>query len=303
MSESSDAAHTCVMRISTTEKAARQMTTILGEMFDPEETAVAAFETDSGEWLLEAYFAHDPVENHVRDLIRPIVGEQADSAQFHQLMAQDWVKASLEGLKPVRAGRFLVYGEHDKGAARANDWAMRIDAALAFGTGHHGTTHGSLLALEAQLKRGRPKAVLDVGTGTGILAFGAARALKQTIVAGDIDPVAIEVARENARLNQLHPWLDFYVASGLHHPKTRGRKFDMIIANILARPLCRLAPSLTRALVPHGTIILSGLLVSDVPAVLSAYRSQGLYLVQKGVREGWVVLTLKRGFPRRVGEG
>jgi ribosomal protein L11 methyltransferase len=289
---------TCVMRLSTTEKAARHTTDLLGEMFDPTETAVAAFETDAGDWLLEAYFAHDPDETWVRDLIRPIVGDEANRAQFTQLTAQDWVKASLDGLKPVRAGRFLVYGEHDTGVARPHEWAMRIDAALAFGTGHHGTTHGCLLALEAELKKKRPSSVLDVGTGTGILAFGAARALHMKIVAGDIDPVAVDVARSNAWLNRLHPWLDFYVGAGLQHTLTRGKRFEIIMANILARPLCRLAPTMSRALSLHGRLILSGLLVSDVPAVLSAYRTQGLYCVKRSVREGWATLVLARGTER-----
>lgn len=290
---------TCVMRVATTENTARKMTELLGEMFDPDETAVASFETADGAWFLEAYFAYDPDQEAIRTLLRPMLGDAVMAAQFSRIAPQDWVKASLEGLKPVRAGRFLVYGEHDAGVARPHEWAMRIDAALAFGTGHHGTTHGCLLALAAELKKKRPKSIIDVGTGTGILAFGAARALKMKVVASDIDPVAVLVAKENARLNGLHPWLDFYVGAGMHHAKARSKRFEIIIANILARPLCRLAPSLAKALLPHGKVILSGLLVSDVPAVLSAYRMQGLYLMHKGVREGWATLTLARGVSRR----
>ncbi len=294
---------TCVMRIATTENTARKMTELLGEMLDPDETAVASFETQDGRhWFLEAYFTYEPDQEALRNLLRPMLGDDAMHAQFSSLTPQDWVKASLEGLRPVRAGRFLVYGEHDTGVARPHEWAMRIDAALAFGTGHHGTTHGCLLALEAELKKKRPQSIIDVGTGTGILAFGAARALKMKIVAGDIDPVAVRVAQENARLNGLHPWLDFYVGAGLQHPKARSKRFEIIIANILARPLCKLASSLAKALLPHGKVILSGLLVSDVPAVLSAYRMQGLYLVRKDVREGWATLVLARGGTRVLRE-
>ena len=156
-----------------------------GSWFDPR--MVAAFETADGRtWLLEAYFAEPPDEDGIRELARPVVGDAIDGATFDTLGRTDWVKASLEGLKPVRAWRFLVHGAHDRPSVRTNDLSIEIEAALAFGTGHHGTTRGCLLALAAELKRRRPRAVLDVGTGTGILAFAAAKALHSRVVAGDI---------------------------------------------------------------------------------------------------------------------
>src|SRR3954466_4301803 len=232
---------THVMRLHTSERSARAITDLLGEVFDPTETAVAAFEPEGGgPWLLEAYFAREPDETAIRNLVRPIVGPQADAASFERLDPKDWVAASLEGLRPVRAGRFLVHGSHDRGIARSNDWALQIEAALAFGTGHHGTTRGCLLALADELKRRRPRRMLDVGTGTGILAFAAARALRSTVVAGDIDAVAIEVADGNARLNGVRPHLRLYVGAGVQHAVANRRgHFDLVMANILARPLRR----------------------------------------------------------------
>lgn len=287
---------THVMRLATDEHTARAMTDILGELFDPAETAVASFEVTDGEWQLEAYFAHEPDEASIREAVRPVVGNAADGAVFSAIEAKDWVKASLDGLKPVRAGRFLVHGSHDRPSVRANDIAIEIDAALAFGTGHHGTTKGCLLALVDELKRRRPRHVLDVGTGTGILALAAARTLRRVVVGGDIDPVAVEVAGANARLNGVGDLVRLYAAPGVQHRlAARPGHFDLVFANILARPLRRLAPSIVAVLAPRGTLILSGLLPRDVPGVLSAYAAQGLYLARRADLEGWVALTLKRG--------
>jgi ribosomal protein L11 methyltransferase len=288
---------THVLRLDTDEKSARAMTDLLGEMFDPTETAVAAFEDEDGKtWRLEAYFADEPDEAFVRGLIRPVIGAQADEAEFRTIAEQDWVRSSLEGLKPVRAGRFLIHGSHDREARRANDLAIEIEAALAFGTGHHGTTLGCLRALVAERKRRRPRHVLDVGTGTGILAFAAAKELRRPVVAGDLDGEAVTTARENARLNGLGPWLKLYHAGGTRHRMAaRDRHFDLVFANILARPLRLLAPSLARVVAPGGTLVLSGLIERDVPGVLSAYRHQGFALSQRGVIEGWVHLVLRRG--------
>ena len=295
---------THVMRLHTDERSARAMTDLLGEVFDPAETAVAAFESqDNGPWLLEAYFAREPDEAAIRDLVRPIVGAEAEAAAFERLDPKDWVAASLEGLQPVRAGRFLIYGSHDRRIVRANDWALEIEAALAFGTGHHGTTRGCLLALADELKRRRPRRVLDVGTGTGILALAAAKALKRPIVAGDIDPEAVRVARDNAHLNGVAGLTTFYIAPGVRHPSAnRPRRFTLVTANILARPLKRLAPALAQVLASGGALILSGLLARDVPGVLSAYAAQGLALERRRDLDGWATLVLRRGGadPRRL---
>jgi ribosomal protein L11 methyltransferase len=288
---------THVFRLTTDERSARVMTELIGEIFDPAETAVASFETeDGGPWLLEAYFAREPDEKAIRDLVRPLVGDEADKGVFLPLTQQDWIKSSLEGLKPVRAGRVLVHGSHDRGQRRPNDLAIEIEAALAFGTGHHGTTKSCLLAFVDELKQRRPRRVLDVGTGTGILAFAAAKTLKSRVVAGDIDPEAVRVARENARLNGIAQWLTLYVGPGVRHREAdRPGYFDLVFANILAKPLRTLAPSLARVATSDGTLILSGLLARDVPGILSAYEPQGWRLQRRYDLEGWAALVLKRG--------
>ncbi|SCY69500.1 50S ribosomal protein L11 methyltransferase [Microvirga guangxiensis] len=291
---------THVFRITTDERSARAMTDLIGEIFDPAETAVAAFETvEDGPWLLEAYFAHEPNETAIRDLVRPIVGEEADKGVFLPLEQKDWVKASLEGLRPVRAGRVLVHGSHDREHRRTNDIAIEIEAGLAFGTGHHGTTLSCLQAFVDELKIRTPRHVLDVGTGTGILAFAAAKVLKRPVVAGDIDPEAVRVAKENARLNGIGPWMRLYVGPGTRNAEAdRPGHFDLVFANILAKPLRILAPSLARVASNDGTLILSGLLGHDVPGVLSAYAHQGWYLQRRYNLEGWAALVLKRGSAR-----
>ncbi|MCO5091921.1 50S ribosomal protein L11 methyltransferase [Bosea sp. (in: a-proteobacteria)] len=293
-----------VLELSTSGEQARSLTELLGEIFDPTETAISAFEVEEGvttlslntPWKVEIYFANPPDEDAVRDLLRPIVGDLADSTPFTTVDTRDWVANSLDGLKPVRAGRILVHGAHDRGVVRPNDVAIEIEAALAFGTGHHGTTAGCLMALEAELKKRRPRHGIDVGTGTGILGLALALRTKRKVVAGDIDAVAVAVAAHNARANHAPHALDLYAAPGLRHAKAnRPGRFDLVLANILAGPLKRLAPSIARVLAGNGTLILSGLLAMDVAGVVSAYRHQGVHLASHSLREGWATLVMKKG--------
>jgi ribosomal protein L11 methyltransferase len=290
---------TTTLRLSTTQARARVLTEALAEVFDPESTAVAAFEQEGdadekGNWLVEIYFAEAPDEAAVLGLVEIVAGKAAArSMRFAPLGARDWVASSLEGLKPIRAGRFLVHGAHDRSCVLANDIGIEIEASLAFGTGHHGTTKGCLLALDRILRQVRPTRVLDVGTGTGVLAIAAAKLLRSEIVAGDIDPIAIEVARHNARQNGVASRLRLYCAPGLRHPLAASRaSFDLVLANILAKPLARLSPALAAALAPAGKLVLSGLLQADVALVLSAFRRQGLHLVRGSLIEGWATLIL-----------
>ena len=170
-----------------------------------------------------------------------------------------------------------------------------IEAALAFGTGHHGTTRGCLTMLDFILKRRRPRKILDVGTGTGVLALAAARALRQRVAAGDIDPIAVDAARKNARLNGAAPWVAPVVAAGVGHPALKaGAPYDLIFANILAKPLRLMAPSLARVATPGADIVLSGLLARDVPGVRTAFAAQGLALARRLDIDGWATLLIRR---------
>jgi ribosomal protein L11 methyltransferase len=223
--------------------------------------------------------------------------ETAARAEFAKIAKEDWVQKSLAGLEPVRAGRLLVHGSHDRDRLRANDVGVEIEAALAFGTGHHGTTLGCLRALDRILKRRRPRRVLDVGTGTGVLAIAAAKLLHAPVACGDIDPVAVETARANAIANGAGPYVRPVVAVGLRHEAMAGR-YDLIFANILAKPLRLLAPSIARAAGPGAELVLSGLLARDVAGVLSAYRAQGFALAERGDIDGWATLALRRGGAR-----
>ena len=211
------------------------------------------------------------------------------------LEAEDWVAKSLEGLPPVREGRFVVRGRHARGGEPAGIVAIDIDAGLAFGTGHHATTVGCLAAIERSLARRRPRRPLDLGTGTGVLAIAIARLAKVGVMASDIDPVAARVAAGNARANGVGPWVRPFVAVGMADRRLSSGGFDLVVANILARPLERLAPAIGRALAPRATVILSGLRVPDGRRVEAAYRRQGLVLTRRDARDGWLTLTFQRG--------
>ena len=195
----------------------------------------------------------------------------------------------------MRCGRFVVHGAHDRAAVRSCEIGIEIEAALAFGTGHHGTTRGCLHMFADLARRARPRTILDVGTGTGVLAIAAARTIHRPVVAGDIDPVSVATARANARANRAGAYVRPVQARGVAHPAlAAGGPYDLVFANILARPLRELAPALRRLLAPRGRIVLSGLLARDVPGVLAAYRAQALPLLMRRDIEGWATLCVGR---------
>lgn len=277
--------------------SARRISDYIGESLDPQDTACASFENDDGQWQIALHFRQPPDEAMVRDLIALAAGEEAGrSVTFEAVAAKDWVAESLSGLTPVRAGRFIVHGGHDRVHVKTNDLGIEIEAALAFGTGHHGTTRGCLLALDDLAKRRRFHNVLDLGTGSGVLAIAAAKRLHSRILATDIDRIAVGAARSNAQLNRAGPMVTLLHATGTKAPAiSRRAPYDLVFANILLAPLLRLAVPLSRLVAVDGRLVLSGLLPSHTNAVLSIYRAQGLTLVKRTILEGWATLVLKRG--------
>jgi ribosomal protein L11 methyltransferase len=283
---------TILARLTCDEPAARRLATFFDERLG-DDVAVAAFENDAGQWAVEITFATAPDQNAIRELVE---AGGADPARllFAELSEKDWVAASLADLTPVRAGRFLVHGAHHRGRFPANLIGIEIEAALAFGTGHHGTTRGCLLALDTLLKQRRRARVLDVGTGTGVLAIAAAKTLHSAVQTTDIDPVAVRTANANARHNGVAAFITNRVADGRRGLPWRG-PFDVILANILLGPLTRMAPQLARRLAPGGFIVLSGLLPSQANAAVAAYQAQGLALVRRAILENWATLVMRRG--------
>jgi ribosomal protein L11 methyltransferase len=278
------------------EHAAKRVVDVLTEIFFEGEAAVAAFERPDGRWDVTVHFADAPDQAMLRELVTNAASSEiAATLAFDTVEARDWVKASLEDLVPVPAGRFVVHGAHDRERVAANKLAIEIEAALAFGTGHHGTTRGCLLLLDHVLKSHQPRRVLDLGTGTGVLGIAAAKALKIGVLASDIDPPSVKVAQENARLNETGNLVQVIRATGCSAPSFAQRgPFDLVLANILANPLRQLATPMVRHLAPSALVILSGLLTHQAPSVIAAYRARGL-VPQKHLRiEGWSSLLLRK---------
>ena len=252
------------------------------------------------EWQLDVYVEDKPD----KALVATIAGLVPSAAGMPPLIShipeEDWVTLSQSGLEPIRAGRFFVHTPHNADRAPDGMTGFVIDAGRAFGTGHHETTTGCLMMLDRLKRSGlRFDDVADVGTGTGLLAF-AARSLwpAAKVVASDIDPVSIEVTAENALANAVpmgggRGQVELVVAAGLAHRRLKARlPYDLLIANILAGPLIELAPIFCSAVLPGGSLILAGLLDSQVGAVAQAYRRQGMYLADSIVRGDWPTLRM-----------
>jgi ribosomal protein L11 methyltransferase len=287
---------TTVARLLCDEPTARRLATYFSECLNPEETACAAFEGEDGRWQLAIHFRDRPNDAAIRALMEIAQdGAAAEALTIEPVEAADWVAQSLGGLTPVRAGRFIVHGAHDRARLRVNDIGIEIEAALAFGTGHHGTTRGCLMALDELAKRRRMVRVLDIGTGSGVLAIATAKTFRKAVVASDIDRVAVNAASANARLNRAAPAITFVQAAGASRKAiTAPAPYDLIFANILLGPLLRLARPIRRLAAPGARVVLSGLLPSHANAALSAYRAQGLTLERRIPLDGWVTLVLKR---------
>ena len=334
---------TVVARLSSDAATVQKIADALAGSPAAEEIAVAAFEDASGRWSLAIYFRQHPDETALRALIASAAGTAAAQALgFETLAPTDWVDKSREGLAPVDAGRFVVHGAHARKRARINRIAVEIDAGLAFGTGHHGTTRGCLLALDRIIKQGnrrptkssfrssprkrkprapvcgpwtpacagasgrlccnpgRRTAALDVGTGTGVLAIAASKALRRPVLASDLDARAVAIARDNARINRVAGEVEVIHAAGLRAAAFRARgPYRLIFANILLGPLQGLATPIARLVAPRGRVVLSGLLTAEADAALASYRARGLALVRRISLDGWATLVLMRPAARR----
>ncbi|MDB5697651.1 MAG: ribosomal protein methyltransferase [Alphaproteobacteria bacterium] len=259
-------------------------------------------------WRLDAYFESAPSNSDLA-LLRQLV-PSASSAEplVEQIADEDWVTVSQQGMEPIRAGRFFVHTPEHRAAAANEREPIEIGAGRAFGTGHHETTTGCLLALERMRTGGTSFAnILDLGTGTGLLAFAALRLWRMArAAASDIDPVAVEVAAENAaangiRLGRARGRLELAVATGLDHPRLKARgPYDLIIANILAAPLVELAPAIAAAIEPGGRVILAGLLDHQADKVVAAYRRERMMLEVRQLRGDWPTLVMRKRPARAI---
>ena len=273
------------------ENAAALMAAIADDPLLGERT-IDANEVAAGRWQVIVYFEDAP------DAATRAALARFGGFTIAGLPETDWVAKSLQGLKPVRAGRFLIHGAHDRDQVKPNDIAIEIEAGQAFGTGHHGTTTGCLIAIDREAKARRIRNALDVGTGAGVLAIALAKLAKARVLASDIDPVATRVAEENVRLNGVARYVRTLTAVGLNGRAFAERApYDLVVANILAGPLAALAPAIRGAIAPGGTVILSGLLPEQRARIVATYRASGLVLVRSMIVDGWLTLALRR--PRR----
>jgi ribosomal protein L11 methyltransferase len=294
-----------VARLDTDLTTAQAIADHVAGHFALEDIAVSLNDAGGKRWQIAIHFRSSLSEDLVRAAVHAAAGPAAASAmQVGRVEAADWVRHSLAGLQPVTAGRFVVHGAHDRDRFPVNRIGIEIEAALAFGTGHHGTTRGCLLALDAICKavdtRQRTPRILDLGTGSGVLAIAAARALHARVLATDIDHTAVSIARENLHRNRAGGVVTVVEAGGAGTRAIRTRApFDLILANILLGPLLRIAAPLKRLTAPRGRVVLSGILPSQANAVIAAYRP--LALTRRIDLDGWVTLVfMRRRRPRRA---
>ena len=291
-----DPSATVVARLSTDTATAWKIDDAFADSLDFDEVVTTSFEEPDGSWSLAVHFRDRPEEALARALVARVAGPAAaDALTFETLATTDWVTKSLDGLTPVEAGRFVVHSKHHRMRVRQNRIAIEIEASLAFGTGHHGTTRGCLIALDRILKARRPRSILDIGTGTGVLAIAAAKALRSPVLASDIDARAVRIARENARRNRVGAFVEVIDAAGLGMNRFRRRApFTLILANILLSPLQQLATPMARLTAPGGHVVLSGLLSAQAGAALASYRARGFALAGRVTLGGWTTLVLAR---------
>ncbi|HEV3161824.1 MAG TPA: 50S ribosomal protein L11 methyltransferase [Xanthobacteraceae bacterium] len=288
------AAATRIGTLTADEQSARRVADRFAEAFFADEVAVSLVDAGHGRWRVTFYFRSNVNAAAVRALAISAAGAAAGKAlRFERVAAKDWVAESLLGLKPITAGRFIVYGAHDRGCALPNRIGIEIEAAQAFGTGHHGSTRGCLLALDQLCKSAKARRILDLGTGSGVLAIAAAKSLRRRVLASDIDAQAVQIACDNARLNRCAGLVRVCRANGLAAADIRASApFDLVIANILLAPLQSLAAPLTGIVARRGRIVLSGLLNAQASAARAFYPH--FTLERRIAVDGWTTLVLRR---------
>lgn len=275
--------------------AARTIAAAMTDLILPAPDALTLFERGP-EWRIEAYYDPLPDTACLAADLAMACEIPIPPIRIEDVPQENWVRISQEALPPVVAGRFTIHGSHDRDRVPQGPNSILIDAGEAFGTAHHATTQGCLAAIDRVTRRRRYSRVLDLGCGSGVLAIAVARILPHaSIVASDLDRQSVLVARENMRANGVGGRIQAIVAGGLQHPVLRARApYDLLIANILAGPLIMLSKSLASAVVPGGTLILSGLLTPQAPQVAAAYLASGFHLVRHDRVYGWSTLTLAR---------
>ena len=275
--------------------AAGRIANALDETAGPQALSVSYFDLGNGFFEVSALYAGRPDENTLQALVdRAADGDRVSPLLIGVLPDENWITVSQGQRRPVRAGRFLVHGSHDRDKIVRTRYTIEIDADQAFGTAHHASTRGCLIALDELAKWGRPDLILDVGTGTGVLAIAAALAFDRPAIATDNDPVAVRIAKENAAKAGVAQKVHVFVANGLSHPSLRRLRPDLVVANILARPLYDLAPAMARTVEPGGYVLLSGITGAQAQATAARYGSLGFSLEKRILLDGWAVLLLGR---------
>lgn len=270
---------------------------LVDAVFESEELALTATarEAADDEWVFEAICEEEPNIDAFNALAKQVLGGAVTFSVEPIDTEFDWVSKSLEDLKPVAAGGFYIYGSHNADTIPTGATPLHIDAAQAFGTGHHETTTGCLEAIAEVLKRRKPRFMIDVGTGTGVLAIALTKRTKLPVIATDIDPIAVTVTDDNAKLNNVANNIITVEATGVEHRLiNENGPYDLIVANILAGPLKQLAPSIGDIAAPGATIILSGILARQATGVVVAYGAQDIVFKKKTIKGDWATLTLER---------
>jgi ribosomal protein L11 methyltransferase len=282
---------------------AMQIASALQDLLEPPPDALTIFETKVGDdtpplWRIEAYFSDERQASDIEAELGALLGEAPPTFKSDEIPDLNWVALSQAALPPVRAHKFTVHGCHDRDRVPQGPNAILIEAGEAFGTAHHATTYGCLLAIDRLSQTRTFRNILDLGCGSGILAIAAARSWPHAAIHGvDIDEQSVVVARENASVNKVATRLRFTCGPGVASPDVRRDiPFDLIIANILAGPLITLSPDIRRSAATGATVVLSGILNREAPRVIAAYRAQGFALMGHQRYDGWSTLTLiKRG--------